>query len=104
MHTSDASKVETSFLDNGGEAGALIAEFDWAASSMGPLRSWPERLKSAILLILPSPVPILLLWGADGMMFYNDAHARLMRHRHPKALGQPSRVVWPDLAEFSDQI
>ena len=104
MDTPDARDDETGFLEDGGEAGALIAKFDWSANSMGPIRGWPERLKSAIAIMLPSPVPILLLWGPDGIMFYNDAHARLMGRRHPMSLGAPASLVWPDLAEFSDQI
>ena len=104
MDTPDATNDETGFLHDGGEAGALIAKFDWSTNSMGPIRAWPERLKAAIAMMLPSPVPILLLWGPDGIMFYNDAHARLMGRRHPMSMGAPARVVWPDLAEFSDQI
>lgn len=104
MDTPDARIDETGFLHDGGETGALIARFDWAASPMGLIHGWPERLKAAIALMLPSPVPIMLLWGADGIMFYNDAHARLMGVRHPMSLGAPVRKVWPELAEFSDQI
>ena len=104
MDTPEAGDDEVGFLRDGGETGVLIATFDWAASSMGPISAWPERLKAAIAIVLPSPVPILLLWGAQGIMFYNDAHARLMGRRHPMSLGAPARVAWPDLAEFSDQI
>jgi hypothetical protein len=42
------------FLRGGGEIGALIAELDWAANALGPIRAWPERLKSALTILLPS--------------------------------------------------
>jgi len=61
------------FLAGGGEASQIIANFDWAATSMGPVGQWPANVKAAIALILRSPVPIVTLWGDDGIMIYNDA-------------------------------
>lgn len=89
------------FLLGGGETGALIAGFDWAATALGPPGAWPERLKSAVSILLGSPVAMMLLWGPEGVVIYNDAYARMMGRAHPTALGQKVRDVWPDLVEVS---
>src|SRR6476661_3341680 len=62
------------FLPGGGEAAEIIADFDWAATPLGPIETWPASLRSTIALILRSPVPIVTLWGEDGIMIYNDAY------------------------------
>ena len=71
------------FLSGGGEAAEIIAAFDWAATPLGPIESWPASLKSTIALILRSPVPIVTLWGEDGIMIYNDGYSAFAGGRHP---------------------
>ncbi|HEY9213644.1 MAG TPA: histidine kinase, partial [Ancylobacter sp.] len=62
------------FLRGGGELGLLIAQYDWSAS-LGPIDQWPQSLKTAVGLMLRSPLPIVQLWGEDGIMIYNDAYS-----------------------------
>ena len=50
----------STFLDGGGECGALIAARDWS-STLGPLEDWPRSLKAATALVLRSPVPMVML-------------------------------------------
>jgi hypothetical protein len=64
---------ELAFLSGGGEAARIIAGFDWAKTSLGPIDGWPRGLKATCSLILRSPVPMVTLWGEDGVMIYNDA-------------------------------
>ena len=61
------------FLDGGGECGALIKSRDWS-SSLGPVERWPQSLKAATGLLLRSPVPMVMLWGDEGIMLYNDGY------------------------------
>jgi PAS domain S-box-containing protein len=104
MSDSDAPADALDFLRGGGEMGALIARFDWAATPVGDIDAWPERLKGVISTLLQSPVPMSLWWGPTGVMLYNDAHARLLGDRHPKALGRSVREVRPDRISIVDQI
>jgi hypothetical protein len=62
-----------SFPSGGGELGALIRQFDWTKTSLGPLSAWPQSLKTITDTLLRSPVPIVLLWGEDGVMIYNPS-------------------------------
>jgi PAS domain S-box-containing protein len=89
------------FLRGGGATGDLIARFNWAATSLGPLSAWPQCLKTATSIVLRSPVPMALMWGEDGVMLYNDAYADLIGRDHPRALGAPIHESWPELAEMT---
>jgi signal transduction histidine kinase len=92
------------FLSGGGEAAEIIASFDWAATPLGPIESWPESLKSTIALILRSLVPIVTLWGEDGIMIYNDGYSAFAGSRHPNLFGSKVREGWPEVADFNDNI
>ena len=71
------------FLLEGGQLGSLIRTFDWSNTSLGPLAQWPQSLKTITQMLLLSPVPIVLLWGEDGIMIYNDAYSVFAGARHP---------------------
>ena len=82
----------------------LIRSFDWAATSLGPLAGWPQSLKTATGLLVHSPLPIVMLWGRDGVMIYNDAYSIFAGGRHPRLLGSKVREGWPEVADFNDHV
>lgn len=92
------------FLSGGGELGSLMRLFDWSDTSLGPLAGWPQSLKTTVGLLLRSPVPIVLLWGSDGVMIYNDAYSGFAGGRHPRLLGSKVREGWPEVADFNDNV
>ncbi|MEJ8852949.1 PAS domain S-box protein [Variovorax robiniae] len=92
------------FLHGGGEAARLIADFDWASTGVGPIDGWPPFMKAAVSLMLRSPVPIIMLWGSDGVMVYNDGFAVFAQARHPQVLGSNVREGWPEVADFNDNV
>ncbi|HRN87818.1 GAF domain-containing protein [Hyphomicrobium sp.] len=92
------------FLTGGGEVADIIATFDWTATALGTLEDWPLSQKSAVGLILQSHVPIVTLWGDDGIMIYNDAYSGFAGDRHPKLFGSKVREGWPEIADFNDNI
>ncbi len=92
------------FLSGGGEAADIIAGFDWGATPLGPIESWSTSLKNTIALILGSPVPIVTLWGEDGIMIYNDAYSGFAGGRHPNLFGSKVREGWPEVADFNDNV
>ena len=95
---------EVSFPHGGGELGALIRRFDWSKTSIGPIEDWPQSLKSVTGMLLLSPVPMVLLWGEDGVMIYNDAYSVFAGGRHPHLLGSKVREGWPEVADFNDNV
>jgi PAS domain S-box-containing protein len=92
------------FLMGGGEAAQIITRFDWGATPLGPIATWPASLKSTVALILRSPVPIVTLWGEDGIMIYNDGYSGFAGGRHPQLFGSKVREGWPEVADFNDNI
>lgn len=81
-----------------------IRGFDWASTSLGPLDRWPQSLKTATGLLIASPVPLVMLWGPDGVMIYNDAYSVFAGRRHPALLGSEVREGWPEVADFNDNV
>jgi hypothetical protein len=98
------SSALLNFLNTGGETASLIRSFDWASTPLGPIAQWPESLKATTGFLVRSSVPIVLLWGADGIMIYNDAYSVFAGGRHPKLLGSKVREGWPEVADFNDNV
>ncbi|MBB4125575.1 signal transduction histidine kinase/CheY-like chemotaxis protein [Xanthomonas translucens] len=92
------------FLRGGGHTGALIADFDWSRTPLGPLSAWPQSLRTVTAMLLRSPLPIVLLWGPEGIMIYNDAYAVFAGARHPQLLGSEVRQGWAEVADFNDNV
>ncbi|WP_428414292.1 sensor histidine kinase [Pararhizobium sp.] len=97
-------KDEFEFLGDGGEMGGLIRALDWGATPLGPAAEWPGCLKTATSLLLQSPVPIVMLWGQEGVMIYNDAYSIFAGGRHPQLLGSNVREGWAEVADFNDNV
>ena len=93
-----------SFPFGGGEMGALIRLRDWSDTGLGPISGWPQSLKTSVGILLRSPVPIVLLWGPDGIMIYNDAYSIFAGGRHPLLFGSKVREGWPEVADFNDNV
>ncbi len=88
----------------GGETGRLIAAFDWGRTSLGPITTWPQSLRSAVGIILRSDVAMVMLWNEDGVMLYNDAYSVFAGGRHPQLLGSKVREGWAEVADFNDHV
>ena len=85
-------------LAGGGEMGALIRAFDWSATSIGPISTWPPSLRTAVGIVVSTGHPMLIFWGSDLIQLYNDAFGRsLASERHPSALGQKGRECWGEI-------
>jgi len=95
---------EIAFLHDGGEMGRLIADHDWAATPLGPISGWPQSLRAIVAFMIHSPVPLVLLWGEEGTMLYNDGYSVFAAQNHPRLLGSPVRIGWPEVADFNDNV
>lgn len=82
----------------GSEMSRRVAEFDWARTPLGPSAQWPQNLRSALSLCLGSRFPILLFWGSEFRMLYNDAYVPFLgQAKHPEALGSPADICWREI-------
>src|SRR6476620_633224 len=99
------AKAETdTFPVASGEMALLIRGFDWSTTPLGQLDHWPQSLKTAIEIILRSPVPMVTLWGPHGIMIYNDAYSSFAGGRHPKLLGSKVLEGWPEVADLNRRV
>ena len=70
---------------------------DWSATPLGPVSGWAASLKVALGLLLTSRFEMWLGWGDDIHFFYNDAYRPTLGGKHPQALGQPVRLIYPEI-------
>ncbi|MFK7604066.1 ATP-binding protein [Deinococcus sp. SM5_A1] len=78
------------------EMTALICDFDWAATPLGPRANWPVSLRVLTDMLLCHPLAMTLLWGSELIQLYNDPCRVLMGDKHPSGLGQPNRASWAE--------
>jgi PAS domain S-box-containing protein len=76
---------------------ALVRSHDWAQSRLGPVAGWSASLKLMVDIVLSSGFPMALRWGPDFILIYNDGYKPILGDKHPDALGQPFRDVWPEV-------
>ena len=79
--------------------GALMREVDWAKTPLGPVESWPQSLRTSLSICLSSRIPIVIFWGSDLALLYNQAYVALLGNKHPDAIGQPGLVVWSEIRD-----
>ena len=86
----------------------LVENFDWASTPIGPRHAWPQSLRTSVSICLASRFPILVWWGPDLTMIYNDAYRPFLGDKHPRSLGAAGRSVWgeiwPVIGPLLDQV
>ncbi|WP_375756942.1 ATP-binding protein [Corallococcus exercitus] len=78
---------EEPFLQQGGDMGAMMRAHDWSTNSLGPPEQWPQSLRTSVSTMLRSPYPIILFWGPELRMLYNDPFRPILGAKHPQTLG-----------------
>lgn len=91
------SASSLSFLDAGGEVGALMRNQDWNDSSLGPPCGWPQSLRTAVSLMINAKTPMFLAWGEQLAFLYNDAYLEILGVKHPAALGRRFADIWAEV-------
>ncbi|MBW4090912.1 MAG: response regulator [Proteobacteria bacterium] len=71
---------------------------DWSKTPLGPVSTWPQSLLTTVSTCLDCAFPILIWWGPELVMLYNDEYTAILgSEKHPAALGSVGREVWPEL-------
>lgn len=79
-------------------AGWTLASHDWAATPLGPPAGWPQSLRTVAELVLASEYPMLLAWGREHALVYNEAFGWLIGAPRSDALGHSLATAWPQLS------
>lgn len=88
---------DLAFLSGGGEMGERLRTFDFSTTPLGPVSAWPHSLRSAVGICLNSRFPMVLWWGPDQLMIYNDAWRPVLGQTKHPAIGKRGRDVWPEI-------
>ena len=100
MDLSKSSQLIESVFAGGGEMGARMRAFDWPATVLGPVDRWPQSLRACVRIVLGAGHPMLISWGPDYTMLYNDAYGVVVGTKHPGALGRSCREVLAEAWDF----
>jgi hypothetical protein len=96
------------FLSGGGELGSLVRSRDWSKTPLGHPQRWPQSLRMAVSTCLSCSFPIVIWWGRDLTLIYNDAYVSILANKHPEALGQRRedcwREVWPLVGPMLERV
>ena len=87
------------------EMAQLMRQWNWAETSLGNPRAWPDGLKVPLKMLLTSRFEMWLGWGPDLLFFYNDSYIPTLGLKHPSMLGKPFREVWAEVyLDVADQV
>ena len=70
---------------------------DWSQTPLGPIEEWPQSLQTSISICLDSRFPIVMYWGPEFVVLYNDAYSKILGSKHPWALGQRCSDCWVEI-------
>src|SRR4051794_8829406 len=78
--------------------GALMAATDWSSTPVGGTDTWSPELRTATGICLESRFPMVVWWGPELVMLYNDGYRPMLgASKHPRALGTPGGEVFPEI-------
>ena len=94
---SSGARADASFMAGGGEMGALILSINWKATLLGPVSGWPQSLRTSVSSCLNSRFPMVIFWGPELVLLYNDAYLPIIGEKHPGSMGQAGLVAWAEI-------
>jgi hypothetical protein len=71
MHSATTLTPEGIFFGIG-EMARRMRELDWSATALGPIAQWPQSLLTCVSTCLDCAFPIVIWWGPELTMLYND--------------------------------
>ncbi|MFH7028058.1 MAG: ATP-binding protein [Heteroscytonema crispum UTEX LB 1556] len=94
----ETEAVATDCLAGGGEMGLLMRSLDWSQTLLGPVSQWRQSLRTATSIVLNSRYPMVIWWGAEYAMIYNDAYRPILgAKKHPQFLGNSGKECWAEI-------
>ena len=99
MHLNKRRLIDTIFAGDSDMAARMRA-FDWSQTDLGPVEQWSQSLRAGVRIMLGSGHPMLISWGRDYTMLYNDAYGVVVGSKHPGAIGRSCREVLAEAWDF----
>lgn len=74
---------------------ALVTDFDWSTTPLGPMEQWPISLKTVVRMMLLSEFPQAIVWGPNFTTIHNEAFLPILGKK-PSAIGRSFADVWSE--------
>jgi len=73
--------------------------FDWSTTPLGPVKDWPQSLRTLVSTMLESRHPMFLWWGPELTQIFNDGYLPSFgtSGRDRDALGARGREHWAEI-------
>ena len=80
------------------EMGSAVLAFPWDTTPLGAISTWEESLRQVARICFSTRFPVLITWGPELTMIYNDAYREFLGTKKSLgALGAPVREVWGEI-------
>ena len=73
----------------------LAGSVDWSRTALGEPAHWPPALRLTLDIMFNSPCPMLLCWGRERVVLFNEAYAALGGPSHPPPPGGSVPAILP---------
>src|SRR3954466_5957023 len=97
LPTAPTASHAAPWLAGGGEMGERMRALDWSTTALGPVEGWRQSLRSTVSSYIGSRFPMVLYWGPQRSVLYNDAYAEILGAKLPWALGRPCEEVCSEI-------
>jgi len=77
------------------KSASAISSYNWSSSTLGDPAGWPHALRTAAALMFNTPLPMLLQWGPQSVLFCNEAYGALAGPAYGRVPGGSVPVVLP---------
>lgn len=79
------------------ECARLLRALEWSTTGTGAVEQWPQSLRIATGICLASRFPMIIFWGPEHTLLYNDAFLRGLGTKHPGSMGQRAEECFPEI-------
>jgi CheY-like chemotaxis protein len=88
-----------------GRSALSSSSYDWSASRLGDPQQWPHALRMAADVMFNMPLPLLLVWGRDMTVLFNETYAAVAGPAYGRVPGgSVPPVMPPPLAVGGDEL
>ena len=101
VESAESGDEKPRWLRGGGEMGALMRSRDWSNTLLGAIENWPPSLQVAAGICVSSKFDLIVWWGPELVVLYNDSYRRTLGSKHPAALGRPGREVYREVWDIA---
>ncbi|RUR84200.1 hypothetical protein PCC6912_17940 [Chlorogloeopsis fritschii PCC 6912] len=97
MSAGEPGAIAAGIFVGDSEMAVLMRSHDWSKTPLGSVENWSQSLKIAVNICLNSRFPMVIWWGEELTLLYNDAWRPILGNKHPQALGKPGKEVWSEI-------